>query len=210
MPGWDRSLREAFSWVLPTATQALGLAAAAGELAVAGALAGLGAAGGDGGPAEDAAQVPVAFLVPGLAFALAGLLVQRDAPGPGHQVTSGGEPGHVHAGPGDGVPGGAAPPPGHRLGLLQLFLMRGQEFFDHGGEVADLGVDLAGALQHGLGQARMVIGEELRALQGVLQLGDLGPGAGAGQLREGLRVALAGGEVVHDVAAGDAVQVRDD
>jgi len=109
-----------------------------------------------------------------LAFALAGLLVQRGVPGPGHQVTCGGEPGHVDAGLGDGVLGGAPPPPGHRLGLGQLLLIRGQEFLDHGGEVADLGVDLVDTLQHGLEQPRVVTGEELRALQGVLQLGDLG------------------------------------
>ena len=102
------------------------------------------------------------------------------------------------------------PAPGHRLGLGQLLFIRGQEFFDHRGELADLGVDLVDAAQHGLEQARVVTGEELRALQGVLQLGDLGPGPGAGQLREGLRVALAGDEVLHDVPAGDAVQVGDD
>jgi hypothetical protein len=94
--------------------------------------------------------------------------------------------------------------------LLQLLLIRGQEVPGHGGEVADLGADLAGALQHGVEQARVVTGEELRALQGVLQLGDLGPGPGAGQLREDLRVPLPGDEVAHDVAAGDTVQVGED
>ena len=121
-----------------------------------------------------------------------------------------GEPGHVDARLGDGVLGGPAPPPGHRLGLGQLLLIRGQELLDHGGEAVDLVVDLVDALQHGLEQARVVTGEELRALQGVLQLGDLGPGTGAGHLREDLRVTLAGDEVVHDVAAGDAMQVGED
>jgi hypothetical protein len=48
-------------------------------------------------------------------------------------------------------------------------------------------------------------GEELRALQRLLQLGDLAAGAGAGQLGERLRVALPGDQVAHDVAAGDAM-----
>jgi len=51
--------------------------------------------------------------------------------------------------------------------------------------------------------------EELRALQGLLQPGDLAAGAGAGQPGQHLRVALAGDEVVHDVPAGDPVQVGD-
>src|SRR5579859_6936565 len=71
------------------------LAAGAGELAVAGAFAGGGLAGPDGGLAGDGGQVLVAFLVPGEAGALAGLVVQRGLPGPGGQVGAGGELGHV-------------------------------------------------------------------------------------------------------------------
>ena len=44
--------------------QGFGFAAAAGQPPVAGALAGLGLPGGDGGLAEQAAEVPVAFLLP--------------------------------------------------------------------------------------------------------------------------------------------------
>jgi len=49
-----------------------GLATAADQPPVAGALAGLGLAGCDGGLAEQAAEVPVAFLGLGLPLALAG------------------------------------------------------------------------------------------------------------------------------------------
>jgi hypothetical protein len=52
-------------------------------------------------------------------------------------------------------------------------------------------------------------GEELRAVQGVLQLGDLAAGACAGQLGQDLGVAFPGDQVVHDVPAGDPVQVGD-
>jgi hypothetical protein len=54
-----------------------GPAEAAGQPPVAGPFAGLGTAGGDGGLAQDAGQVPVAFLGPGAALAGAGLMVQR-------------------------------------------------------------------------------------------------------------------------------------
>ena len=69
-----------------------GLAAPAGQPPVAGAFAGGGLAGGYGGLAGDGGQVLVAFLVPGAAGVLAGLGVQRGAPGPGGQVGAGGEP----------------------------------------------------------------------------------------------------------------------
>jgi hypothetical protein len=52
-------------------------------------------------------------------------------------------------------------------------------------------------------------GEELRAVQGVLQLGDLAAGPGAGQLGQHPGVAFPGDQVVHDVPAGDPVQVGD-
>src|SRR5262249_58123669 len=81
------------------------LAAFADQAPVPGAFPGLGFAGGDGGLAEDGAEVPVAVLVPGAAGLLAGLIVQRGAPGPRGQVAAGGEPGHVHAGLGDHLPG---------------------------------------------------------------------------------------------------------
>ena len=72
---------------------------------------------------------------------------------------------------GHGILGGAAPPAGHRLGLLQLFLIRGQQPLDHPRSAPSmLGGDPVDARQH-LGQQRGVLsGEELRALQGFFQL----------------------------------------
>ena len=109
------------------------------------------------------------------------------------------EAGHVDAGLGDGVLGGAAAPAGHRFCLLELFLVGGQQLFDHLGQPGDLLMDPVDALQHDLQQGGVLGGEELRALQRLLQLGDLAAGAGAGQR---LRVALPGDQVVHDVPAG--------
>src|SRR5581483_2606161 len=117
------------------------LAAAGSYPPVAGAFAGRGLAGWHGGLAEDGAQVPVAFLGSCLAFA-AGLVVQRGAAGPGGQVGAVGEPGHVRSGLGQGVLGGAASPAGHRLGLLELFLIRLEQGLDHRGQLADGGLEL--------------------------------------------------------------------
>ena len=63
-------------------------------------------------------------------------------------MPAGAEPGHVHAGFGHGVLGGAALPAGHRLGLLQLFFVRGQEPLDHLGQVVDVGGQPVDARQH--------------------------------------------------------------
>ena len=52
---------------------------------------------------------------------------------------AGGEPGHVHAGLGDGVLGGTPSPARHRLGLLKLFLVRGQQLLDHLAQPGDVG-----------------------------------------------------------------------
>jgi len=125
-------------------------------------------------------------------------------------VRPGAEPAHVDAGFGDGVLGGAPCPARHRLGLLQLFLVRGQQLFDHRGQVLDVGGQPVDAGQH-LGQQRGVLGgEELRALQRLLQLGDLAAGAAAGELGQHLGVTLAGDQEVHDVPAGHPVQVGQD
>jgi hypothetical protein len=51
--------------------------------------------------------------------------------------------------------------------------------------------------------------KELRAVQGFLQLGDLGAGAAAGQPGQHRGIPLAGDQVVHDVPAGDPVQVAE-
>ena len=177
---------------------------------VPGAFAGLGAAGRHGGLAEDGAQVLVAFLGLGASLAFAGLVVLRGAAAPGDQVRPGAEPGHVDTGFGHGVLGGAPCPAGHRLGLGQLLLVRGQQLFDHRGQVLDVGGQPVDAGQH-LGQQDGVRrGEELRALQGLLQLADLAAGRGAGQLGQHLGVALAGDQVVHDGPASHPVQVGQD
>ena len=114
---------------------------------------------------------------------------------------------HIDAGFGDGVLGGAPSPAGHRLGLLQLLLVRGQQPLDHRGQVLDVGRQPVDAGQH-LGQQRgVLIGEELRAFQGFFQLADLAAGRGAGQMGQHLGVALPGDQAVHDVPAGHPVQV---
>jgi hypothetical protein len=88
---------------VPGGDACFGRAASSGQPPVAGAFAGLGAAGRHGGLAEDCAQVPVALLGFGASGALAGLVVLRGAAAPGDQVRAGAEPGHVHAGFGDGT-----------------------------------------------------------------------------------------------------------
>jgi hypothetical protein len=87
--------------------------------------------------------------------------------------------------------------------------MRCQQPLDHGGQPGDFGVDPVDALQHRLQQAGVRTGEELRTFQRFPQLGDLAAGAGAGQFGQRLGVALAGDQLVHDVPAGDPVQIGD-
>ena len=124
-------------------------------------------------------------------------------------MAAGGELGHVDAGLGDSVLGGAAAPAGHGFCLLELLIIRGQQPLDHLGQLADLGGEAVDALQHGLQQGGVLGGEELRAFHGVLQLGDLAAGPGAGQLGQYFGVAFPGDQVVHDVPAGDPMQVGD-
>jgi hypothetical protein len=111
---------------------------------------------------------------------------------------------------GDGVLGGAAAPAGHRPGLLQLLLIRGQQGLDHLGQLIDGDVELVDAAEHLREQRGELAGEELRAFQRVLQLGDLAAGAAPRQLGQHLRAGFPGDEVVHDVPAGHSVQVGDD
>ena len=65
------------------------------------------------------------------------------------------------------------PPAGHRLGLLQLFFERGQQPFDHRGELVDVGGEPVDAGQHRGEQGGVLGSEELRAFQRLFQLGDL-------------------------------------
>ena len=156
-------------------------------------------------------SVPARYRLPFLALArplrAPDWVVQRGAAAPGDQVAAGGEPAHVHAGLGDGILGSAPGPAGHRLGLLELFLIRGQQVFDHFGQGADVGGDPVDAFQHGLEQGGVGVGEEFSAFQGLFQLDDLATDGGAGQLGQHLRVAFPGDQVVHDVPACHPVQV---
>jgi hypothetical protein len=63
----------------------------------------------------------------------AGLVVQRGLPGPGGQVAAGGELGHVDAGLGDGVLGGAPLSARYGFCLLEPFLARGLRERHHSG-----------------------------------------------------------------------------
>jgi hypothetical protein len=168
--------------VFPGGDACFGRAASSVQPQVTGAFAGLGVAGRHGGLAGDGAQVPVAFPGFGTSLAFAGLVVLRGAAAPGDQVGAGTEPGHVHAGFGDGVLGGAPGPAGHRLGLLELLLVRGQQLVDHPGQVLDVGGQPVDARQHRGQQGGVRRGEELRVLQRLFQLADLAAGCGAGQL----------------------------
>jgi hypothetical protein len=71
----------------------------------------------------------------------------------------------------------AALPAGHRLGLLQLFLPRCEQFLYHGAGPVDVGVLGVDAAQHGLQQRGVMAGEELGAVQSLFQLRDLRAGA---------------------------------
>ena len=60
----------------------------------------------------------------------------------------GAEPGHIDSGFGDSVLGGASPPPGHRLHLLQLLLIGGQQLLDHLRDLTDIAVRPVNPCQH--------------------------------------------------------------
>ena len=98
---------------------------------------------------------------------------------------AGGEPGHVRAGLGDGVLGGTPSPARHRLGLLKLFLVRGQQLLDHLAQPGNAGGHPVDALAMAL-RAGVLGGEELRAFQRLFQLGYLAAGRSAGQLGQDL------------------------
>ena len=53
-------------------------------------------------------------------------------------MPAGGEAGHVHAGFGNDILGGAAAPAGLGSGLLELFLIRSEQFLDHLGQLINL------------------------------------------------------------------------
>jgi hypothetical protein len=98
------------------------------------------------------------------------------------------------------------PQPGTGPGLGQLLLVRGQQSLDRRGQVLDAGGQPVDAGQHLGQQGGVRRGEELRALQGFFQLGDLAAGRGTGEPGQHLGVALPGDQVVHDVPAGHPVQ----
>jgi hypothetical protein len=69
------------------------------------------------------------------------------------------------------------------------------------------GVGPVDPVQHRVERGGVPGGEELRALARGAQLADLGAGAAAGGRGQGLRVALAGDQVAHDVPAGHPGQI---
>ena len=175
-----------------------------------------GGAGGGLGAVGLEAGVALSFARP--AAAGAGLAGDGGEAGPGDQVVRGGEPGHVQArfgdhahgqlaadagdlrepargGQGGGVRGGDAvggDAPGCVDGVqggLDLILDRVDRPVEQG-DVVQVDAD-----QHGVAAAR------LHALQGPLDGGAAAPDPRAGQGREGLRVALAVGDGLQDVAA---------
>src|SRR5215218_3364404 len=112
-------------------------AAAAGDAPVALAEEGVGLAGGRGGLAQHPGQVGVAVPGGGLAFLLAGRLLDAGRkPGPGDQMASGREAAHVHAELGDEHLRGSPADPGDLIQPIGRRLKRG-----------DLGLDVR--LQHG-------------------------------------------------------------
>jgi hypothetical protein len=129
-----------------------------------------------------AARYRLPFLDFDRPFRLPDWLSSGVRPAQGGQVRGRGEPAHVRTGFGDGVLGGAAPPPGHGFSLLELFLIGGQQPLDRLSQPGCLSTELVDARQHDLEQRGVVGGEELRAFEGFFQLGNLPPGGGAGQL----------------------------
>ena len=110
------------------------------------------------------------YLLPFLALArparLPGWWSSGARPPQEDQVGAGAEPGHVHAGFGDGVLGGAPGPAGHRPGLLESCSSYGASSRSITvGQPVDLLVDPVDAAEHRLQQGGVVFGEELCALQ---------------------------------------------
>jgi hypothetical protein len=125
----------------------------------------------------------------------------------GDQVGGGGEDGHIGADLADDVLGADRPDAVHGAELVHLAQVRRGQCLDGGGERGDLGAVVAGGRQHHRQHGGVLAGEE-RAVQRVFQPGDLGAHAAAGQLGQGLGVALPGGEGAEHVPAGDAVDGR--
>ena len=124
---------------VPGGDAGFGRAASSGQPPVTDAFAGLGAAGSPWRSRRGLRRGTGRPSWLGASGALAGLVVLRGAAAPGDQVLPGAEPGHAGPGFGDGVRRGAPSPAGHRFGLGQLFLIRGQQPFDHRGQVLDVG-----------------------------------------------------------------------
>jgi len=123
-------------------------------------------------------------------------------------VGGGGEDGHVGADLGDDVLGADAADAVDGVDLLHLVQIWGDQCLDGGGERGDLGAVVVDGRQHHGQHGGVLIGEE-RAVQGLFQADHLATHAAAGQLGQGLSVALPDGEGVEHVPAGDAVDVGD-
>ena len=86
-------------------------------------------------------------------------------------MAAGGEPGHVRAGLGEASSAERRPQPGMDSACCKLFLVGGQQLLDHLGQPVDVGGEPVDALQHVRQQGGVLGGEELRAFQGLFQLG---------------------------------------
>jgi hypothetical protein len=109
---------------------------------------------------------------------------------------------------GDDHAGGGGTDPGDLIEPADRLAERGDLRFDLGLEVGDVGGGLIDAGQHRGEQEGVMVGEV--ADERLLQQADLGAHAGAGQLREHLRVPLARDERGHHGLAGDAEDVSGD
>jgi hypothetical protein len=122
-------------------------------------------------------------------------------------VGGGGEDGHVGADLGDDVLGADRADAGDGVELLHLAQPGPGQGLDGGGERGDLGAVVVDGRQHHRQHSGVGVGEE-RAVQRLFQPADLAAHAAAGQLGQGLGVALPGGERAGHVPAGDAVDAE--
>ena len=149
------------------------------------------AGGAGGGLAQGATQPRIALTRGGAALAFAGgLLDLWGELRPRHQMRVGGEHGHVDADLGEDV---LCTDPAHArdfVELVYLVLKRGDQLFDSGSEVVDLGAEPVDVVQHDLAHEGVMVVEVAR--QRLLQSADFDAHPSLGQLSKDFRVALPG------------------